>query len=530
MNRSIVIALSFGLGLVATPALAQQPLQPAPASPPAQGYAGPTPLQYDNGLQAPQPVDPSAQYGEDDDDEDDGMDVTYDISTDPQDQQYDDGYDANAYQQFESQLSPYGTWEDVPSYGHVWVPSPEEVGNDFQPYDTDGHWVDSDYGWAWDSDYNWGWAPFHYGRWMIMNGYGWCWQPGTTWGPAWVNWRWGGGYAGWAPMGPRGVVIGAPHGVRSPWRFTVANQLGALHPHYLPSRAVGSVWASTQALHNVSTINLHGTQVRFNAGPSSRMVQAATGRALTPVALRTAAPRAMPNQAITPRVGMPLAQRPWVQQPRSLGGAAFARHTLGSQPIYSRPGTTTIRARPQPLSYRAPTSTAYRSYGYTQPYRGNGSLTVYRSGAPVYGAPAQSYHPSSQLSLWRADAVVPSGASVSLRRVRRGDAVVPVAAVVSLRRAGAVVPPGRVADVPLGRVAVVPRRARAVVPLVGRRFLGRVPRRWRRRLSRRRRPSLRRSGSDPTRPCCSLSDRTPEPLHGQAAGTKGRAGADPRRR
>ena len=70
----------------------------------------------------------------------------------PQEQQYDDGYDPNAYQQFESQLSPYGAWQDVPDYGRVWVPSPSVVGYDFTPYATGGHWVDSEYGWTWVSD------------------------------------------------------------------------------------------------------------------------------------------------------------------------------------------------------------------------------------------------------------------------------------------------------------------------------------------------------------------------------------------
>ena len=114
MNRSILIALSSAL--IATPALAQQPLQPQPLPPP----------------QPMQPTyDPNAPLQGDLDDEDDSMDVTYDISTDPQEQQYDDGYDPNAYQQFESELSPYGSWQDVPTYGRVWVPSTSVVGDDF---------------------------------------------------------------------------------------------------------------------------------------------------------------------------------------------------------------------------------------------------------------------------------------------------------------------------------------------------------------------------------------------------------------
>ncbi|MFX8813069.1 DUF6600 domain-containing protein, partial [Acinetobacter baumannii] len=72
----------------------------------------------------------------------------------------------------------------------------------FTPYRTGGHWVYSNAGWAWASDYNWGWAPFHYGRWAFDPMYGWFWVPGYEWAPAWVSWRSGGGYYGWAPLSP----------------------------------------------------------------------------------------------------------------------------------------------------------------------------------------------------------------------------------------------------------------------------------------------------------------------------------------
>src|SRR5829696_879022 len=61
---------------------------------------------------------------------------------------------------------------------------------------------DNDYGWMWASDYDWGWATFHYGRWVYDNFYGWLWMPGYEWSPAWVEWRSGGDYYGWAPLGP----------------------------------------------------------------------------------------------------------------------------------------------------------------------------------------------------------------------------------------------------------------------------------------------------------------------------------------
>ena len=105
-----------------------------------------------------------------------------------------------SYQTFYDELSPHGRWIDYPEHGYVWLP---DIGSDFQPYRTGGHWVWSDeYDWMWVSDYSWGWAPFHYGRWFHDSFYGWMWVPGYEWSPAWVSWRTGGDYYGWAPLRP----------------------------------------------------------------------------------------------------------------------------------------------------------------------------------------------------------------------------------------------------------------------------------------------------------------------------------------
>jgi hypothetical protein len=53
-----------------------------------------------------------------------------------------------------------------------------------------------------DLGLDWGWAPFHYGRWFLHDDYGWLWVPGTEWAPAWVDWRHGDGWVGWAPLPP----------------------------------------------------------------------------------------------------------------------------------------------------------------------------------------------------------------------------------------------------------------------------------------------------------------------------------------
>ena len=100
---------------------------------------------------------------------------------------------------FYENLSPDGEWFRDPSYGWCWTPY--NVSADWRPY-YDGHWEYTDYGWSWASNETWGWATYHYGRWFFDDSYGWAWVPGTDWAPAWVAWRYGDDYVGWAPLPP----------------------------------------------------------------------------------------------------------------------------------------------------------------------------------------------------------------------------------------------------------------------------------------------------------------------------------------
>jgi hypothetical protein len=121
--------------------------------------------------------------------------------------QGDDTYadtDPAALTDFHSTLDPHGQWVEDPIYGTVWLPNGAEVGADFSPYETAGHWAYDDDDYYWASDYDWGWAPFHYGRWVLTSA-GWAWIPGRVYAGAWVDWRVGydgWGYVGWAPMYP----------------------------------------------------------------------------------------------------------------------------------------------------------------------------------------------------------------------------------------------------------------------------------------------------------------------------------------
>jgi hypothetical protein len=108
-----------------------------------------------------------------------------------------------SFQTFYDSLGSQGTWIQSSDYGYVWQPQVNDP--DWAPY-TDGHWVYTDDGWTWVSDEAWGWATYHYGRWVNIDGTGWVWVPGYTWAPAWVSWRYGDGYCGWAPLPPDSFV------------------------------------------------------------------------------------------------------------------------------------------------------------------------------------------------------------------------------------------------------------------------------------------------------------------------------------
>src|SRR5712692_965613 len=74
-----------------------------------------------------------------------------------------------------SDLDPYGTWRVVPTYGSIWVPT--AVQTDWVPYSTGAWTLDPYYGWTWVDTAPWGWAPYHYGRWVFVDGF-WAWAPG----------------------------------------------------------------------------------------------------------------------------------------------------------------------------------------------------------------------------------------------------------------------------------------------------------------------------------------------------------------
>jgi len=99
-------------------------------------------------------------------------------------------------QPYASELSYYGGWYNVPSYGWVWRPT---YYGGWSPY-LNGYWGWYPTGWSWVSYDAWGWAPYHYGRWDVAVGIGWVWIPGHAWSGAWVSFAVGPAYIGWCPL------------------------------------------------------------------------------------------------------------------------------------------------------------------------------------------------------------------------------------------------------------------------------------------------------------------------------------------
>jgi DNA segregation ATPase FtsK/SpoIIIE-like protein len=180
-------------------------------------------------------------------------------------------------QDFYDNLAPYGTWVYDQQYGDVWIP---DVDSDFRPYATAGHWVLTEYGNTWVSDYPWGWATFHYGRWIYDDYYGWEWVPGYEWAPAWVSWRHGGGYYGWAPLMP-GISVDLSFGnnYNVPdyyWAFAPQAYINSptIYNYYVPPTRSVTIIKRTTVVRN--TFVRGG--INYAAGPRAAEIQRYTNR------------------------------------------------------------------------------------------------------------------------------------------------------------------------------------------------------------------------------------------------------------
>jgi len=201
----------------------------------------------------------------------------------------------HAVADFDAPLAAHGTWIEVGRHGRCWRPAHIAVG--WRPY-CHGRWIWTDCGWYWSSDEPWGWACYHYGTWVFDSEEGWVWVPGIEWSPAWVGWRVGGGYCGWAPLAPRGVVV-------TP-RSYVFVEVARFRDPVRPTKVLLN---STRIINQTTKVGTFKRETRkfggvsqrmiINEGPAVGMVQKATGKSFKSVSIREAVGRnPVPSEAV----------------------------------------------------------------------------------------------------------------------------------------------------------------------------------------------------------------------------------------
>jgi len=189
-----------------------------------------------------------------------------------------------AIDQFYDELAPFGDWVYRPDHGYVWLP--REVEPEWRPF-TVGNWISTEYGWYWESYEPFAWAVYHYGRWGFDAEYGWYWVPGDTWAPAWVQWRYGNEYVGWAPEPPAydDYAYGAPAQYAPPppqesWVFVEPRYLvsPAVRTYALPRTSVSIFFSSSTYVYRPQYRNGHV----YNYGMPRDRWSRITGRHIEP--------------------------------------------------------------------------------------------------------------------------------------------------------------------------------------------------------------------------------------------------------
>lgn len=319
---------------------------PPPATPPA-GMDVPPPEP------PPPPPDTSAAAPQQGGDGNTYVSGEYAIGADTD--TYDDN-DPAALTDFHGALDAHGTWTDDPRYGTVWIPNGSEVGADFVPYTTAGHWVvdDSD-NYVWVSDYDWGWAPYHYGRWVWIDGSGWAWIPGREYRGAWVEWGWddGYGYVGWYPMAPAffwfgGVAVAATFYVGPHWSYCPRGEVfaGNVGAHVLSGPAAARVAGN---VHVAATPGVGPSPARL--GYSAAQVPRVSGAAAAQVAhaqqfSRPSTATALGGSAPHSAASMPRTAGPMMNRGPGTPGAGMAGQQVQKKPaVKKKPSTTEAAPR-----------------------------------------------------------------------------------------------------------------------------------------------------------------------------------------
>ena len=303
-----------------------------------------------------------------------------------------------SYATFYRKLDPYGDWMETSDYGYVFQPRAAAQSHAWRPY-TNGHWVYTDAGWTWISDEQFGWATYHYGRWIRLRSVGWVWVPGEQWAPAWVSWRKGDDFVGWAPLPPE-AQFDRQTGIRN-WADTYYD-IGPEQYAFVPANEFGRQLSPREIVpteRNVTIINqtTNVTNITYNnsvivdRGPSYDDLRARSKQPIERfrlertsdstnerpvfrgqvVALPTAdfhpAERAARPERVTRKIAQPVVERGWGRI-RDTEAAATVRAKMDAEatPPPNRPPRKFVRPdrgtmlppRPAPVDAGTPAASA----------------------------------------------------------------------------------------------------------------------------------------------------------------------------
>jgi hypothetical protein len=244
---------------------------------------------------------------------------------------------------FRVALEPYGAWHHNRRFGDVWVPASRS--RDWRPY-TIGHWVyTDDYGWYWvtdDQEADWGWITYHYGRWYRDADDGWFWVPGDVWGPAWVDWRYGDQYVGWAPEPPDDVDVDDDSAY---WSFVTAGDLIApsIATVLLPFDRRAEFFRRTALVNRPVMMRRSDRRFAVDPGIPPANIAAIRGRALPTYQVR---PRVLAGTAALP--GAIQVRSADLRREREGGNRSAARDHIATRDIIRSSSTVRpTRAAPQ---------------------------------------------------------------------------------------------------------------------------------------------------------------------------------------
>lgn len=262
------------------------------------------------------------------------------------------------------ELDPHGQWRRDPAHGAVWLP--QGLPADWAPY-RHGHWDwIAPWGWTWVDDAPWGFAPFHYGRWTMVDDQ-WAWVPGRlslrpVYAPALVAFLGGGtGSVTWFPLAPGEAW-------RPPYRASPAYLAAVNRDFPLEANPVHAHQRSPQALTSIAASDFHRgrpagagwlriaanllTNAQVVPPPAmpdrTALAQARADRVpvTAPAAVRQVATDT-PRPAAPSRTALPapaLAAEAARPQPRAPKAAALARETARSEGVAVRREPVAVRS------------------------------------------------------------------------------------------------------------------------------------------------------------------------------------------